>query len=100
MKELLTEQKRISLRYQIEYSTAVRASTAGAADQRKADALLYLSTLVLDDSPVDLLTRKEELEVRIRTMRDAGHDIRARMTTLQSIANNLRTQANLLRYQT
>lgn len=100
MKALLKEQKDISRRYLVEYSTAVLASKAGAADQRKADALIYLSTLDIDGSGVDLLTRKETLDVRVRAMRDAGHDIRARLSTLQSVANNLRTETNLLRYQT
>lgn len=98
MSRLLAEQKRVGLRFQLEFAAAVKASTAGAADQRKADALLHVSTVVLDDSPVDLLTRKEELEVRLRAMRDLGHDLRARMSSLQSVANNLRTEANLLRY--
>lgn len=98
MKELLAEQQRVSLRYDLEYSAAVLASPQRSEDRRKADAMQHVASVRLEDSEESLATRKSVLEMRIRAMRDAGHDLRARMSALQSVANNLRTQAQIERY--
>lgn len=100
MADLLAEQQRVCLRYDLEFSAAVLASPQRSEDRRKADAIQHVAKVTLEDSPESLATRKSLLEMRIRAMRDAGHDIRARMSALQTIANNLRTETNLLRYQT
>lgn len=98
VRALLEELRRVSLRYDVEYSTAVLASPQRSEDRRRADATLHVSQVVLDDSPEPLASRKSRLEIQLRAMRDAGHDIRARMSALQTISNNLRTQARVEGY--
>lgn len=92
---LLVEHQRVSLRYELQYASVVQTSQMGSEDRRKAEATAAMFEAYLDDSPVDLATRKSELEMRIKAMREAGHNIRASMNGLQTVAANLRAEMSL-----
>lgn len=92
---LLVEHQRVSLRYELQYASVVQTSEMGSEDRRKAEATAAMFGAYLDDSPVDLATRKSELEMRIKAMREAGHNIRAAMNGLQTVAANLRAEMSL-----
>ena len=92
---LLDEHRRVSLRVELEYAATVKTSKLGSEDRRKAEATTRLYETYLDDSEVDLATRKAELDMRIKAMREASHNIRAAMSALQTVAANLRAEMSL-----
>lgn len=92
---LLAEHQQVSLRYELQYASVVQTSQMGSEDRRKAEAVAAMYDAYLPDSTVDLATRKSELEMRIKAMREAGHNIRAAMNGLQTVAANLRAEMSL-----
>lgn len=95
LERLLAEHQRVSLAYELRYAATVQTSEQRSEDRRKAEAVAQLYQERLDDSEVDLATRKSELEMRIKAMREAGHNIRASMNGLQTVAANLRAEMSL-----
>lgn len=95
LERLLAEHQRVSLAYELRYAASVQTSEQRSEDRRKAEAIALLYEARLDDSEVDLATRKSELEMRIKAMREAGHNIRASMNGLQTVAANLRAEMSL-----
>lgn len=95
LERLLVEYQRVQLQYDLRYAATVQTSEQRSEDRRKAEATAAMYEERLDDSPVDLATRKAELEMRIKAMREAGHNIRASMNGLQTVAANLRAEMSL-----
>lgn len=95
LERLLAEHQRVSLAYELRYAATVQTSEQRSEDRRKAEATARLYTEHLDDSTVDLATRRSELEMRIKAMREAGHNIRASLNAMQTVAANLRAEMSL-----
>lgn len=95
LERLLAEHQRVSLAYELRYAAVVKTSEQRSEDRRKAEATTAMYETYLDDAPTDLATRKAELEMRIKAMREAGHNIRASMNGLQTVAANLRAEMAL-----
>lgn len=92
---LLAEHQRVSLRYELEYAAVVASSEHRSEDRRKAQAVVAMTKTHMDDSPEDLATRKAVLEMRIKSLREAGHNVRAAINGMQTLSANLRAEANL-----
>ncbi len=95
LERLLAEHQRVSLAYELRYASVVKTSEQRSEDRRKAEATAAMYEAYLDDSPTDLATRKAELEMRVKAMREAGHNIRASMNGLQTVAANIRAEMSL-----
>ena len=95
LEALMAEYQRVSLRYELQYASVVQTSELRSEDKRKAEATAAMYEAYLDDSPVDLATRRSELEMRIKAAREAAHNIRASLSALQSLASNLRAEMSL-----
>jgi hypothetical protein len=92
---LIAEQQRVSLAYELRYAASVKTSAQGSEDRRRAEATERMYHEYLDDSPFDLATRRAELDMRVKAMREAAHNIRAALSALQSVASNLRAEMSL-----
>lgn len=92
---LLAEHQRVSLRYELEYAAVVASSEHRSEDRRKAQATVAMTKVRMEDSPVDLATRKAVLEMQIKALREAGHNVRAAINACQTLSSNLRTEAGL-----
>jgi hypothetical protein len=93
---LLADHQRVNLRYELEYAASVKGSQLGSEDRRKAEAVARLYETYLDDEPTkDLATRRAELDMRIKALREASHNIRASMNGLQTVAANIRAEMHL-----
>jgi hypothetical protein len=95
LERLLAELQRVSLAHDLRFAASVKTSTQGSEDRRKAEATARMYQEYLDDSPFDLATRKAELEMQVKAMREAGHNIRASMNAMQTVAANLRAEMSL-----
>lgn len=95
LERLLAEHQRVSLAYELRYAASVQTSEQRSEDRRKAEATARMFDERLPDSDMDLTTRKADLEMRIKAMREAGHNIRASMNGLQTVAANLRAEMSL-----
>lgn len=92
---LLREHQQVSLRYELEYAAVVASSDHRSEDRRKAEATVAMTKVRMDDSPMDLATRKAVLEVQIKSLREAGHNVRAAIQACQTLSSNLRAEASL-----
>lgn len=93
---LLAEQQGVQLEYGLRYAAAVLASEAKSEDRRKAEAELAMTQTYLDDDEEhSLAERRSVLDMRVKAMREAMHNIRAQISGLQSVASNLRAEATL-----
>jgi uncharacterized protein YlxW (UPF0749 family) len=90
---LLRELATVDLAYRLRYAAVVKTSKAGSEDRRRAEAELAMAEVTLDDSPEDLATRRSVLEMRVKSMREAQHNIRAQISGLQTLSANLRAEA-------
>lgn len=95
LERLLAEHQRVALRYDLQYASVVQTSEQRSEDRRKAEAVAAMFKAYLPDSTVDLATRKSVLEMQIKAMREAGHNIRAAMNGIQTVAANLRAEMSL-----
>ena len=95
MERLLREHQEVSLRYELEWAASVAGSGQKSEDRRRAEATVHLSRVVLPGSSVDLATRRAVLEMQIKAMREASHNIRAEMSALQTVAANLRAETTI-----
>lgn len=92
---LLAEHQAVSLRYDLEWAASVAGSAQKSEDRRRAEATVHMSRVTLPDSPLDLATRKAVLEMQIKAMREASHNIRAELSSYQTVAANLRAETTL-----
>lgn len=96
------ELQRVSTAYKIYRAQLVRASTAGEAKQREADAEVVLYSKpageLHDSLPADVSIGelKDRLETEVRILRDRGHDYRSALNSLQSVGANLRAELQSL----
>jgi hypothetical protein len=96
--ERARELQRVSTAYKIYRAQLIRASKAGEAKQREADAEATLYSTAAhslhDSLPADISIGelKDQLETEVRILRDRGHDYRSAMNSLQSVGANLRAE--------
>lgn len=71
--------------YTLRYHSAIRASPARAADQRKADAIIACKNELYEQS---------EAEMLVRALRDTMHNLRAQLMGFQSVAKSISASVN------
>lgn len=100
LERLLRESATVDLAYRLRYAAVVKASEARSEDRRRAEAELAMERETLPDSPINLAVRKTVLEVEIKAMREAQHNLRAQISSIQSVAANLRAEMSLMGVRT
>lgn len=93
--KLLREQAQVVLSYDLHYAATITASDAKSEDRRKAEATTACSLQLLP-SGESLARARARLEVQVRAVRDAQHNLRALMSGLQTVSANVRSEATAL----
>lgn len=96
LEELLGEQQRVTLAYELRFAGVVKTSSAGSEDRRKAEATTAMAAECLEDDPTDLATRRAVLDMRVKAQREYAHNIRAEIHAMQTLSANLRAEASLV----
>jgi hypothetical protein len=96
LERLLHELATVDLQYRLRFAAVVKTSKAGSEDRRRAEAEVAMSQERLDGSSEDLATRRSVLEMRVKAMREAQHNVRAQISGLQTVSANLRAEATVL----
>jgi len=80
----------LEIEYTGRYAALTLSSELGESGQRKAEAEAQLYNG--DDS---LGARRDRLRIQVKLLAEKGHDYRAAMSVLQTVASNLRAESNL-----
>lgn len=83
------ELSNLEVEYTARFSALVLSSTYGEAGQRKADAEAQLY-----DGDDSLGARRDTIRIEVRVLQEKGHDYRAALSSLQTVASNLRAELN------
>lgn len=83
------ELREVSSEFKARRAALIISSGYGEATQRAADADSQLY-----DGDDSLGVRKDTLEIEVRILHEKGHDYRAAMSSLQTVASNLRAELN------
>lgn len=74
----------VSSRYGRVFNLAVAGSAGRAKDTREADAFQAVYTQQMDGDHMSLAERRTHLEAEVRMLRERAHDLRSRMSGLQT----------------
>lgn len=92
--EKLKELGSVTFTYDVTYNATVASSDAKSADKRQADA--FGACVDVKWSGNESVARaKARLELQVKALRDAQHNVRSILSGLQSLGANLRTEAGL-----
>lgn len=86
----MKEQARASYQYSALYEATIASSNCGSADRRKAEAVKVCNQTFWGDSKETLGAAKARLDMQVRLIRDASHNIRTMMDNLRDAGASLR----------
>lgn len=86
----LRELGSVTFTYDVHYNAAISTSQAKSEDRRKAEAFADCNEFLLP-SGESVARAKSRLEIQVRSLRDAQHNLRALLSGWQTVSANLRT---------
>lgn len=96
LEDLLAEQQRVTLAYDLGFAAVVAGSEHKSEDRRKAEATAAMAERYLDDdADMDLATHKATVDMRVRAQREYAHNLRAEINAMQTLSANLRAEVSL-----
>ncbi len=86
----MKEQARATYQYSALYEATIASSDRTAADLRKSDAVKACNTAPWGDDGEKLGAAKARLDMQVRLIRDASHNVRTMMDNLRDAGASLR----------
>lgn len=97
---IAAEKEKVDLAYKLHYAATVTTSGARSEDRRKAEAELECARVrACEDGTESLAEAQSRLDMQLRAEREAGHNIRAQLSAMQSVASNLRSEISGLGFR-